>query len=178
MFWGPFCLLLFVAVVFPGMCIAQASGYLVMLTPPTPPTISAPAGGTSLAIIIVIPLNGFTGRVTFTCAVSGGTPPPPTCSTPTPVTVTSNPTAESLKTVATLTSDRTTGSATFNFSVTATSDRGTAPVNGPQTMPITVEHRYGIGNEGGGGSVALLTLAALVAFWSLTRVRRKKAALQ
>jgi hypothetical protein len=99
---------------------AQGPAYFVMPTPFAPAAITAPNGGASISVVHVIPLNGFTGTVSFTCAVTGGHAPLPTCMNPTPVKVT----------------------ATYFVSVTAKSDKNVAPTFEPVAFPLDIRHEY------------------------------------
>lgn len=160
---------------FPFMSFAQTPGYILMLAPPAPPSITAPSGGTALLTIMIIPVNGFKGTVSFTCAITGGGPPLPTCSNPPSVNVTGNGTFNSSVSVTTTSA---TPTATYMITVTGKDAGGNAPLNPATAMPLSVSHQYSVGNDGGGGG-ALLTLAVLLALWGMARVwRSRRAALQ
>jgi hypothetical protein len=139
--------------------------YTMAVTPLAPNSITAPAGGTATSTITVTPFNGFTGPVSFTCSVTGGQPPIPTCPNPAPVNVVNAPATSALS----VTTDKLTSSATYTVTVTATDASGTPPNGGPKSLSLTVSHQYGVGG-GGGGGIAILTLAALLALWSMGRL--------
>jgi hypothetical protein len=144
--------------------------YTFTLVPLTPPSITTPSGGVATSTITVIPFNGFTGSVRFTCTVTGGSPPLPSCPNPSPATVTTGPATSALS----VSTDSSTSSATYTITVTGTDAGGAPPGGGPQSVTLQVEHKYGIG--AGGGGIALLTLAGLLALWSMGRLWRGKRA--
>ena len=157
-----------VSATFPLQTLAQTPpGYILMLTVPAPPSITAPAGGAAISTIFIIPLNGFTGTINFTCTITGGSAPLPTCSNPASVNVTG---LGAVASTVTVTTTNVTPTATYTITVSGAGGRaGTAPANGPQSMPLAVSHSYSVGNDGGGG-VALLTLAGLLAVWTIGRL--------
>jgi hypothetical protein len=123
---------------------AQGPAYFVMPTPFAPPAITAPNGGASISVIHVIPLNGFTGTISFTCAVNGGHPPLPMCVTPPPVKVTPGGTG-SFTTYVLVTSTKLTPTATYFVSVTAKSDKGLGPTFAPVAFPLDIRHEFVVG---------------------------------
>ena len=161
-----FLLIVLALAVSPLMSFAQSPKYMVMLPPIVPPSITAPAGSTSISTIIVLPLNGFTGKIDFVCTVTGGSPPLPSCPNPLSVTVTGTGAVTSNLAV---TTNSSTGGGTYSVTITAADIRGTPSVTGPASMPLSVVHQYGVGSDGGGG-IALLTLAGLLALWSTGRL--------
>jgi hypothetical protein len=147
---------------------APPPSYNITLAPLTPSSLTDPAGGTATSTITVNPLNGFTGAVNFTCAVSGGRPPIPTCPNPASVTIVSGPITSGLS----VTADKLTTIGTYTVTVTALDANGSPPNDGAQSLSLPVDHHYGVG--GGGGGIALLTLSALLALWSMGRLVRRK----
>jgi hypothetical protein len=111
--------------------------------------------------ITVIPFNGFTGKVDFTCTVSGAAHPAPSCQNPASATVT-NGAATSLLTVSASTS---TAEGTFTVTVNAVDGHGRPPDNGAQSSTVSVSHVRWI--LMGGGRIAFLTFVALLALWSV-----------
>jgi hypothetical protein len=120
---------------------AQGPAYYVMPTPFAPPAITAPNGGASISVLYVVPVNGFAGTISFTCAVSGGRPPLPTCTNPPPVKVTAGGSSP-FTTFVLVTSTKLTPTATYFVSVTPKSDRGVAPLFEPVAFPIDIRHEY------------------------------------
>src|SRR5262245_55482468 len=120
---------------------AQAPPYFVLPTPFAPPAITPPNGGASISVIHVIPLNGFAGTISFTCAVTGGRAPLPTCMTPPPVQVPAGGTGQFTTSVI-VTSTRSTPTATYFVSVTAISDKGVAPTFPPVAFPLDIRHEF------------------------------------
>lgn len=118
--------------------------------------------------ITVIPFNGFTGKVDFTCTVSGATHPAPSCQNPASVTLTSGA-ATSLLTVSASTS---TAEGTFTVTVSAVDGHGRPPDNGAQSSTVSVSHVRWI--LMGGGRMAFLTFVALLALWSVGLLWRDK----
>jgi hypothetical protein len=151
---------------------APPPSYNITLAPLTPSSLTDPAGGTATSTITVNPLNGFTGAVNFTCAVSGGRPPIPTCPNPASVTVVSGPVTSGLS----VTADKLTTIGTYTVTVTALDAQGIQPNDGAQSLSLPVDHHYGV--DGGGGSIAVLTLVLLIALWTMIRAWRKRADLQ
>src|SRR5215468_1322998 len=64
---------------------APTASYNLTLTPLTPADVNT---GDATSTITVVPFNGFTGKVDFTCTISSVTNPAPSCATPAPATVT------------------------------------------------------------------------------------------
>ncbi len=116
--------------------------YVVSATPLVPALLSA-GGGTSTATITVTPGNGYSGKVTLSCAEGGGVnPAPPTCSfSPNPVAVSATYTAKSTLTVST---SPTTDGGTYTISVTGADTKGVGPINREQSLTLTntgqIEH--------------------------------------
>lgn len=152
-----------------------APSYTLTLAPLIPSSLTDPAGGTANSTITITPANGYTGSVNLTCTVTGGSPPPPTCSTnPPKVTVSSGAVTSGLS----VTADKLTTGATYTITVTGVDAGHLTPDNGAQSLSLLVEHHYTVGGDGGGG-IALLTLAGLLALWTMARPwRRKRAELQ
>jgi len=156
---------------FPSMSFAQSPGYILMLAPPAPPSITAPSGGTALVTVMIISVNNFKGTVSLTCAITGGSPPLPTCSNPPSVSVTGPGTFNSSVSVTTTSA---TPTATYMITVTGRDAAGNAPLNPAVAMPLSVSHQYSVGNDSGGGGAALLTLAVLLALWGMARLWRSR----
>lgn len=140
--------------------------YTIAVASLTPPSITNPAGGSATSTVIVTPFNGFTGPVNFTCSVTGGHPPIPMCPNPASVTVVAGPVTSGLS----VTTDKLTTSATYTITVNATDAAGNPPGGGAKSLSLPVEHHFGVGNDSGGGGIALLTLAALLALWPTGRL--------
>lgn len=147
---------------------APAPSYALTLSPFTPPSLTDPAGGVANSTVTVTPLNGYTGSINLTCTVSGGHPPLPSCPNPSSVTVTGGAVTSGLS----VTADRLTTMATYTITVTAVDGSQLQPNNGPQSLTLQVDHHYTVG----GGGIALLTLAGLIALWSMGRLWRVKRA--
>lgn len=149
---------------------APTTSYNVTLTPLTPATLSK---GTATSAITVTPFNGFTGKVDFTCAVSGVSHPAPTCATPAPATVTGPGSATSLLTVSV---ESSTADASFTVTVKAADAQGRPPDNGAQSSTVLVSHSgWIIGKGFGSAKMALITFLVLIALWLfvyLWRTRR------
>ena len=123
---------------------AQGPGYFVMSAPFAPPAITPLNGGASISVIYVIPVNGFTGTISFTCAVTGGHTPVPTCMNPLPVKVTAGGTVP-FGTFVVVTSTRQTPTGTYFVSLTAKSDKGVLPQFAPIAFPIDIRHELVVG---------------------------------
>lgn len=149
--------------------LAQTSGYVTNLVLPAPPTVNI--SGTTISRILVIPTNGFTGKIDFACMITGPSPQP-TCATPPSVTVTNGAGAAS---AATVTFNNNTAVGTFTITVNATSG-GMPPANGAQSVPVSHTNNYDVTD--GGGGIALLTFSVLLVLWSTTRLWRKGADLR
>lgn len=147
---------------------APAPSYALTLSPFTPSSLTDPAGGVANSTVIVTPLNGYTGSINFMCTVTGGRPQLPSCPNPSSVTVTGGAVTSGLS----VTADRLTTMATYTITVTAVDASQLQPNNGPQSLTLQVEHHYTVG----GGGIALLTLAGLLALWSMGRLWRGKRA--
>ena len=142
-------------------CECQGSptpSYNITLSPLTPTYIDKDV---ATSTITVIPFNGFTGKVDFTCTVSGAAHPAPSCQNPASATVT-NSAATSLLTVSASTS---TAEGTFTVTVNAVDGHGRPPDNGAQSSTGSVSHVRWI--LMGGGRIAFLTFVALLALWSV-----------
>jgi hypothetical protein len=139
-----------VAVVVAGASVsrtvqAQGPSYFVMPAPFAPPAITAFNGGASIALVYVIPLNGFTGTISFTCAVTGALTPPPTCIPPPPLKVAAGATGLNT-TIVIATSTKMTPTGTYFVSLTAKSDRGVPPMFTPVAFPIDIRHELVVGS--------------------------------
>jgi len=153
---------------------ALAQGYQLIQTPFNPGSIN-PVNGTSVnssATVFISPVNGFTDTVIFTCTVTGPGAPLPTCTAPNSVTVppgggTGSPFTSTLV----ATASPMTPMGTYFVKVNARSTSGVEPLGctcASEGFPLQVTHNLTVGNSGG-GLVALLTLAALMALWSVWR---------
>jgi hypothetical protein len=148
---------------------APTPSYNMTLSPLTPATLSA---GVATSTITVIPFNGFTGKVDFTCTVSGVSHPEPSCATPAPATVTSGGSATSLLTVSVSSS---TGDAAFTVTVNAVDGHGRPPDNGTQSSTVLVSHsRWIIGTSFGSAKMALVTFLVLLTLWVLGYLWRSR----
>ena len=121
--------------------------------------------------ITVTPFNGFTGKVDFTCTVTGATQPAPSCANPASATVTGGGSVTSLLKVSASTS---TTEGTYTVTVSAVDGHGRPPDNGAQSSSVGVSHVRWI--LMGGGRIAVLTFVALLTLWSVSRLRRGKRA--
>ena len=142
-------------------CECQGSptpSYNITLSPLTPGYIDKDA---ATSTITVIPFNGFTGKVDFTCTVSGATHPAPSCPNPASTTVTDGA-ATSLLTVS---ASASTAEDTYTVTVKAVDDHGRPPDNAAQSSTVSVSHVRWI--LMGGGRIAFLTFLALLALWSV-----------
>ena len=128
--------------------------------------------GVATSTIEVIPFNGFTGQVDFTCTVSGGAHPAPSCANPASATVTGASASVRL----TVSTGSSTAEGAYTVTVSALDSHGRPPDNGAQSSTVAVSHARGILE--GGGRIALLTFAALLVLWWSLRLywRRKRVA--
>ena len=148
---------------------APTPSYNVTLLPLTPATLSS---GVATSTITVIPFNGFTGKIDFTCTVSGMNQPAPSCATPPPATVTGSSSATSSLTVSASSS---TADASFTVTVHAADAQGRPPDNGTQSSTLLVSHsRWIIGTSFGSAKMALVTFLVLVALWVLVYLWRTR----
>ena len=142
-------------------CECQGSptpSYNITLSPLTPGYIDKDV---ATSTITVIPFNGFTGRVDFTCTVSGATHPAPSCANPASATVTGG----AATSVLTVSANASTAEDTFTVTVNAVDEHGRPPDNGAQSSTVSVSHVRWI--LMGGGRIAFLTFVALLALWSV-----------
>ena len=148
---------------------APTPSYNLILTPLTPGDLDT---GTATSTITVIPFNGFTGAVNFTCAVSGMTHPVPTCATPPAATVTGPGSATSQLAVSVVDS---TAQGTYRVAVTAEDSHGRPPDNGDQTSTLSVSRVYWtIGKSLVALVIALAAFLAVLTIWGLAQVWRGK----
>lgn len=152
---------------------APVPSYNMTLSPLTPATLSS---GVVTSTITVIPFNGFTGKVDFTCAVTGVNHPVPSCATPPPATITGGSSATSPLSVSVGPS---TGDASFTVTVNALDAQGRPPDNGTQSSTVLVTHSpWIIGSSFGSAKMALVIFLVLIALWVfvyLWRTRRRPA---
>lgn len=148
---------------------APIASYNVTLTPLTPSDLDT---GTTTSTITVLPFNGFTGKVDFTCSVSGMTDPAPSCATPPPATVTGVASATSQLKVYVVSS---TAQGTYKVTVSAVDEHGRPPDNAAQSsiMSVTRLH-WTIGNSLRTAGIALLIFLAVLTIWGLSQARRSK----
>jgi hypothetical protein len=144
---------------------APTPSYNLTLSLLTPTYIDKDA---ATSTITVVPFNGFTGKVDFTCTVSGMTHPAPSCPNPASATVTGGA-ATSLLTVSASSS---TEEGTYTVTVSAVDGHGRPPDNGAQSSTVAVSHVRWI--LMGGGRIAFLTFVALLALWSARLLWRDK----
>jgi hypothetical protein len=95
--------------------------------------ISLAPGGSTTQTVTVTPANGFTGSVALSCAITGGTTNPPTCSLPGPLTFSGSSTAAAS---ATLTVNTTSSTPGGSYGVVVTAINGTTTQSA--TIPLTV----------------------------------------
>jgi hypothetical protein len=154
------------------VCECQGSptpSYNISLSPLTPANLSS---GVATSTITVIPFNGFTGKVDFTCTVSGMSHPAPSCATPAPATVTGGGSATSPFTVSVSSS---TADASFTVTVNAVDAQGRPPDNGAQSSTLLVSHSgWIIGNSFGSAKMALVTFLVLLTLWVLGYLWRSR----
>jgi len=150
---------------------APTPSYNLTVTPLTPGDLDT---GTATSTITVIPYNGYTGAVNFTCAVSGMTHPVPTCATPPPAIVTGPGSATSQVAVSVADS---TAQGTYRVAVTAVDSHGRPPDNGDQTSILSVSRVYWtIGKSLLALGIALAAFLAVLTIWGLAQVWRGKRA--
>jgi hypothetical protein len=150
---------------------APTPSYNMILTPLAPADMVT---GVATSTITIVPFNSFTGKVQFTCAVSGMTYPAPTCATPPPATVTGGGSATSQLTLSVVGS---TAQGTYKVTVTALDGHGRPPDNGTQTSSMSVSRvRWTIGNSFVGVGIALLAFLLLLALWGFVHWWRDKQA--
>ncbi len=148
---------------------APTPSYNLTLSLLTPATLST---GVATSTVTVIPFNGFTGKVDFSCTVSGMSYPEPSCATPAPVTVTGPGSATSLLSV---TASPSTADARFTVTVNAVDAHGRPPDNGAQSSTLLVSHSsWIIGNISVSAKMALVTFLVLVALWVLVYLWRTR----
>ncbi len=149
-------------------CECQGSptpSYNITLSPLSPTYIDTDV---ATSTITVIAFNGFTGKVDFSCTVSGVPHPAPSCANPASATVT-NGSATSLLRVSASTSA---AEGTYTVTVNAVDGHGRPPDNGSQSSTVSVSHVRWI--LMGGGRISLLTFVALLALWSVRLLWRDK----
>jgi len=147
-------------------------GFVITVFPLTPPSITAPTGGTATATIMFTSVGGFTDTIRSTCVVTAGPSPAPSCADPAPVVV---PSGSSGFTTLTVTTNSATHSGDFTFKVRAGDSRDHGPLAGNVAATLSVQHSYGVGNAGGGG-IAISVLAALLILWSAGSIWHRKSA--
>src|SRR5215469_13786692 len=149
-------------------CECQGSptpSYNVTLSLPTPSYIDKDA---ATSTITVVPFNGFTGKVDFTCTVSGVTQPAPSCANPASATVTGGA-ATSLLTVS---ASAATAEGSYTVTVNAVDEHGRPPDNGAQSATVAVSHVRWI--LMGGGRMAFLVFVVLLVLWSVRLLWRDR----
>lgn len=143
---------------------APTPSYNMTLTLLTPADMDT---GVATSTITVIPFNGFTGKVDFTCAVSGLTYPAPSCTTPPAATVTGPGSATSQLAVSVSSS---TAQGTYKVAVSAVDSHGRPPDNGPQSSSVSVTRlHWTIGSSLRGVGIVLLAFLVLLTLWALWR---------
>lgn len=148
---------------------APTPSYNVTMTPLAPGNMDT---GVATSTITVIPFNGFTGKVDFTCSVSGMTYPAPSCTTPPPATVASVASANSALTVSVSSS---TAQGTYTVTVTAGDEHGRPPDNGTQSSLVSVTRlHWTIGNSLWAAGIAILVFLAVLTIWGLSPLWRGK----
>jgi hypothetical protein len=149
------------------VCECQGSptpSYNITLSPLTPTYIDKDV---ATSTITVIPFNGFTGKVDFTCTVSGASHPAPSCTNPASATVTNSAPTSPL----TVSASASTAEDTYTVTVNAVDGHGRPPDNGAQSSTVSVSHVRWI--LMGGGRIAFLTFVALLALWSVRLLWRR-----
>ena len=96
---------------------------------------SVTAGTTSTAEITVTPVNGYTGSITLSCTIAGGTPGPGCSLSPSALTISGSSASSSTLTVATSSG---TAGGTYSIAVSADDAHDLAPSDGAQTLNLTV----------------------------------------
>jgi len=148
---------------------AQTPSYNLTLTPLTPGDVYT---GDATSTITVIPFNGFTGKVDFTCVISGLTSPAPSCATPSSATVTGTGSATSLVTVSVSSS---TAQGTYRVAIGALDAHGRPPDNGAQSSTVSVSRvHWTIGNSLRSGGVALVIFLVVLTLWGIGQLWRGK----
>ncbi|HEY6946364.1 MAG TPA: hypothetical protein VI431_14595 [Candidatus Acidoferrum sp.] len=152
-------------------CECQGSpipSYNLTLTLLTPATLSK---GAATSTVTVVPFNGFTGKVDFTCTVSGLAQPAPSCVNPASVTV-SGGAATSLLTVS---ANSSTGESSFTVTVSAVDAHGRPPDNGAQSSTVLISHSgLIIGTSFGSAKMALIAFLVFVALWVFVYLWRNR----
>jgi hypothetical protein len=150
------------------VCECQGSpvpSYNITLSLLTPTYIDTDV---ATSTITVIPFNGYTGKVEFTCTVSGVTHPPPSCANPASATVTDRSGASLL----TVSASSSPAEGTYTATVNAVDGHGRPPDNGAQSSTVAVSHVRWI--LVGGGRIAFLTFVGLLALWGMRLLWRDK----
>jgi len=148
---------------------APTASYNLTLTPLTPADVNT---GDATSTITVVPFNGFTGKVDFTCTISSVTNPAPSCATPAPATVTGPGSATSPLSVSISSS---TAQGTYRVTISAVDAHGRPPDNGAQSSMVSVSRvHWTIGNSLRGGAIALLAFLVLLTLWGLSHLWRGK----
>lgn len=151
----------------PSLSHAQTTpGYVIAVLPLVPPSITAPAGGTATAKIIVNSVDGYSGSIHFSCVVSGPKAPFPSCPDPPSVTLNSGSVAVSTMTV---TTNNLTPSGSYTFKIRAGDSNDHGPLGGGLVAALDVQHQYIVS---GGGAIAFFTFLCLTGLWALIRIRR------
>jgi hypothetical protein len=146
---------------------APTPSYNVTLTPLTPSDLDT---GVATFTIRVIPFNGFTGKVDFTCAVSGPNKPAPSCATPPPANVTGPGSATSQLAVSVVSS---TAQGAYDVTVRAVDGHGRPPDNGAQSSTVSVTRvRWTIGNSLRALGIVLLAFLVALALLGLWLSKR------
>jgi hypothetical protein len=151
-----------------GFFKATPTPYPLTVTPLAPDGIVP--GSSATSTVTVGPLAGYTADVTLSCSVTGGGAPAPTCSLqPNVVRFGSG------NSTLTVSTSARTPLASYAVEVTGADINGLAPENGPRTLLLSVNNDAVVGETGGGGEVALATLAVLLTLWSVVRIVRRRA---
>lgn len=146
---------------------APTPSYNVTLTLLTPSDMNT---GVATFRIAVIPFNGFTGKVDFTCAVSGPNNPAPSCATPPPANVTGPGSATSQLAVSVVSS---TAQGAYRVTVSAVDGHGRPPDNGAQSSTVSVTRLgWTIGNMLRAVGIVLLAFLVALALWGLWLSKR------
>ena len=146
---------------------APTPSYNVTLTLLTPADMET---GVATSTITVIPFNGFTGKLDFTCTVSGLTNPAPSCATPPSATVSGPGSATSQVAVSVSGS---TAQGTYRVTVSAVDAHGRPPDNGAQSSTVSVTRvRWTIGNSLRAMGIVLLAFLVALALWGLWLSKR------
>jgi hypothetical protein len=149
-----------------GFFKATPTPYPMTATPLVPDGIVP--GSSATSTVTVGPLAGYTADVTLSCSVSGGGVPAPTCSLQ-PNVVRFGSGISSL----TVSTSAQTPLASYVVTVNGADINGLGPAPGPPTLLLSVNNDAVVGETGGGGEVALVTLGVLLALWSAARVARR-----